>query len=356
MLKTNCHLLSAVSSPCDLLDLQGIWDSEDNDFAPGACWAFDGLPQSRYTLWCIALYSCRWWQLYIYHGWLTVVWWHSRDLCRQLRCQWPMHQPDWWRWWYQWNIWNRTFIYDKPYLGTYYPWAVPGWLVKWAVTAGPFLDQPIFKPPCHFTCLDKEGILSGDIEIPEPEVFECSDYTLTHTTKVTGDECIGENIVIEYIVTDLWDQRSKLQPTHSHPAIEHRRCVVSGKPCHSYMQCRNNTTGNQQLFWRRILRLPICNQLPWRCIVIDNATCNIHATHHDAVIAACGTACLGNSKIVRIWTLLDWCTLETANYVQIIKAVDTKSTNIHCKRCNRECKPMGLCSKLPGTNDMGIAG
>ena len=61
-------------------------------------------------------------------------------------------------------------------------------------------------------------------------------------------------------------------------------------------------------------------------------------------------------KVIRTWTLLDWCTLETANYVQIIKAVDTKAPTFIVKRCNRECKPMGLCSKLPGTNAMGIAG
>ena len=30
-----------------------------------------------------------------------------------------------------------------------------------------------------------------------------------------------------------------------------------------------------------------------------------------------------------------------------------QSTNLYRKRCNRECKPMGLCSELPGTNAMG---
>lgn len=55
-----------------------------------------------------------------------------------------------------------------------------------------------------------------------------------------------------------------------------------------------------------------------------NNSCNIFFTYSDQVLPACGPGCAGNSKVIRTWTALDWCTGETANAVQVIHAKDTE--------------------------------
>lgn len=57
---------------------------------------------------------------------------------------------------------------------------------------------------------------------------------------------------------------------------------------------------------------------------VDNSVCNIFATYSDQDIEACGPGCDGNVKVIRTWTLLDWCTNETTPYQQLIKAVDNE--------------------------------
>jgi subtilisin-like proprotein convertase family protein/propanediol utilization protein len=74
---------------------------------------------------------------------------------------------------------------------------------------------------------------------------------------------------------------------------------------------------------------------------IDNNVCSIYATYTDQTLSACGIGCGGNSKVIRTWTLLDWCTLETATYVQIIKAVDTKAPTFIVKDVTVGVNPWG---------------
>lgn len=55
-----------------------------------------------------------------------------------------------------------------------------------------------------------------------------------------------------------------------------------------------------------------------------NNACNIFFTYSDQVLPACGPGCSGNSKIIRTWTALDWCTGDTENAVQVIHAKDNE--------------------------------
>lgn len=50
--------------------------------------------------------------------------------------------------------------------------------------------------------------------------------------------------------------------------------------------------------------------------------CNMLFTYDDLVLPACGAGCNGNSKIIRTWTALDWCTAETRTALQVIHAKD----------------------------------
>jgi hypothetical protein len=55
---------------------------------------------------------------------------------------------------------------------------------------------------------------------------------------------------------------------------------------------------------------------------VNNEICNIVTGFTDQMTTACAEGCEGNSKTVRTWTILDWCTGQFITYEQIIKVVD----------------------------------
>jgi len=74
---------------------------------------------------------------------------------------------------------------------------------------------------------------------------------------------------------------------------------------------------------------------------VDNSVCNIYATYVDQEIPACGPGCDGNVKVIRTWTLLDWCTNETVPYTQLIKAVDNEGPTFIVKDVTVSTDPWG---------------
>ena len=55
---------------------------------------------------------------------------------------------------------------------------------------------------------------------------------------------------------------------------------------------------------------------------INTEICNLIVAYVDQEIEACAPGCAGNRKILRTWTVLDWCVGEFIEYGQIIKSVD----------------------------------
>ncbi len=55
---------------------------------------------------------------------------------------------------------------------------------------------------------------------------------------------------------------------------------------------------------------------------INNEACNIIVGYTDSEIDACAVGCDGNRKVLRNWTVLDWCVGEFITYGQIIKSID----------------------------------
>ena len=55
---------------------------------------------------------------------------------------------------------------------------------------------------------------------------------------------------------------------------------------------------------------------------IDTEVCNVIVAYTDQEVEACALNCSGNRKILRNWTILDWCTGEFVQYGQVIKSVD----------------------------------
>ena len=55
--------------------------------------------------------------------------------------------------------------------------------------------------------------------------------------------------------------------------------------------------------------------------VIDQV-CDILVTYEDTSLESCAAECMGNQKLRRTWTVLDWCTNEFFDYDQVIKVMD----------------------------------
>ncbi len=63
----------------------------------------------------------------------------------------------------------------------------------------------------------------------------------------------------------------------------------------------------------------------------DNGLCGIYTDYDDHVINACGAGCYGNKKVIRTWTILNWCTGDYDEYKQIIKAKDIVAPTFNLK-------------------------
>ncbi len=61
---------------------------------------------------------------------------------------------------------------------------------------------------------------------------------------------------------------------------------------------------------------------------IINNICNIYASYTDDNIDGCGVGCKGNEKVLRMWTILDWCTSTTLEFTQIISTKDIEAPTV----------------------------
>ncbi|MBK7220152.1 MAG: T9SS type A sorting domain-containing protein [Saprospiraceae bacterium] len=327
---------------CDLLTLSGEWDSSDNAFSPGQCWAFDGFTPNPNVLYDVLQFTVAVGGDYTftmddspnYDGIAGIFAgsFDANDPCANL-----IGGDD--------DI-NGIFETEPSFTinltpGTYYLVSSTWTTGQIGVYNWTFSGPAALQTPCEFTCLDKEGIINGDIEIPEPEVFECSDYTLQHSIRITGDECTQENIIIEYIVTDLLGSKARCTQTIAILPLEIDDVIFPVNPV--VLSCNSGVSPEEisNYFEDVSYGYPHVYNFLGDVHPLDNSSCNVYAAYQDATIAACGIGCGGNSKVIRTWTLLNWCTLETATYVQIIKAVDTKAPTFIVKDVTVSVNPWG---------------
>ena len=69
---------------------------------------------------------------------------------------------------------------------------------------------------------------------------------------------------------------------------------------------------------------------------ITAETCNLIVAYQDQMTDACAPGCSGNSKTIRNWTVLDWCSGDFIVYEQIIKVVDDIEPTISLNPDDRE--------------------
>lgn len=68
---------------------------------------------------------------------------------------------------------------------------------------------------------------------------------------------------------------------------------------------------------------PTINGVP-----IDGHVCNLLAAKADTEVDVCHPSCSNSKKVIRLWTILDWCNSGTRTITQIIKATDEEAPTV----------------------------
>ncbi len=189
-------------------------------------------------------------------------------------------------------------------------------------------------PPsnCEFYCADKDGLLNGSIAAPLPVVTDnCSTPTVTKKDVfVEGGACEDDYIIRTWTATDAWGNSSQCtQELNLIPytlddvefpediTIDCAGCGVTAgtEPCITGVPTvpGNNAAGEYGLITYN-----------GQCQVQSEGLCNLGAQKHDTKIVVCP----GTFKILRHWTVLDWCTNTVLEHDQLIKVVDNEGPAI----------------------------
>ncbi len=191
----------------------------------------------------------------------------------------------------------------------------------------PFTIETDVPSECTFFCADKAGILSGQIATPAPVVTDnCSTPTLVKKDVfVEGEEtCDNDYIYRTWTATDAWgnsaqctqvftllnyDLEDVFLPEDLTINCEGCGITASTSPCQTGVPevGGNDADGVYQII-----------QYNGNCQVISEGLCNLGAQYHDTKIDVCA----GTFKILRHWTVLDWCTNTVLEGDQLIKVVD----------------------------------
>ena len=181
--------------------------------------------------------------------------------------------------------------------------------------------NPIISCPdtAFFTCLDLAGLLDGSIGVEEPAAEDnCNDAALSFEDSVAEDFCDGTIITRSWIATDPSGNNAACEQIISLSPLSLADVETNGEVTLSCDQLdvaptpENLETAGVEGAYPTIASEGITYN------VLD-ALCNIGATYEDApAINICG----GGHKIIRSWTLYDWCTAESLTYTQIIKVED----------------------------------
>ena len=139
----------------------------------------------------------------------------------------------------------------------------------------------------------------------------CGEYELTYEDEEGGDDCDGYAIERTWTVTDgSGNTATCVQLINIEPlSLDLVACPEAYEgDCDDSIDPSN--TG-----WVTVGGVPLTN----------GSVCNIFTDYWDKPLPACGNG----TKIIRTWTILDWCTQETDECVQVIK-LDAEGPQLTC--------------------------
>ncbi len=219
-------------------------------------------------------------------------------------------------------------------------------------------------PGCNFDCTDEVAFNAGTLQISVPVVNEnCGTYTTTFNDQVLvfGDQgCNGKIIRRTWTFTDASGNSSTCVSDYFFAPASVSDVTLDFPYNAPSMTCGVDVSmpGIYSFFREKLyneylpsylLDVPslYANEAAARAaaraaadaeaikyayptingVPLDGKVCNILASKSDVEIQACN-GCADSKKVIRTWTVLDWCNGNSRTLVQIIKATDEDGPTI----------------------------
>jgi hypothetical protein len=224
---------------------------------------------------------------------------------------------------------------------------------------------------CEYLCYDVGSVLNSTVNTPNPDPNpgSCNDVVGVFSDELEEAECGSSRITRRWVFTDGSGNTSTCEQVFIFknisindlslpPAVVTLECGVDDlSPENIARYFDMDTRSTPILEDDDYTETPdiiennegIVNAYPYYMVVgfdgnehaqpVDNNVCDIYATYSDQVLDACGVGCHGNQKLVREWTLVDWCTAEIVNYTQVIKSVDEEGPTFIAKDTTVSTRP-----------------
>lgn len=189
-------------------------------------------------------------------------------------------------------------------------------------------------PACAFRCTDEAAFFNNQINFPKPGVYEnCSPVTTKFSDDIIPSNVCGQKIVRRtWQYTDASGNKSQtcvteyrfdpvtistvVQPTNNVALT----CGVDTSPqgVYNFVRSKGGSVAQANASaWPTVYGVPLQSQV-----------CNLMVAYADTELPACAPACTNSKKVIRLWTILDWCNGTTSNYPQVIKAADEQAPSI----------------------------
>lgn len=224
-------------------------------------------------------------------------------------------------------------------------------------------------PDCEFLCTDEAAFFAGTFTYPRPDVADaCTAVTTTfsdHIEVLGQNGCLGKRVIRKWIFTDAYGNKNdectseyrflpaniadvQLPAPYNAPQLtcksdvsmtgifnfyrdklyrEYRPSFVSLVPgTYATVAIAEAAALRAAIAEANRYAYPTINGVP-----INGTVCNIMAAKADTEIIACDPACSNSKKVIRLWTILDWCSSSTRTLTQVIKATDEEAPTIEAK-------------------------
>lgn len=207
-------------------------------------------------------------------------------------------------------------------------------------------------PACQFLCTDLTGILNGTIATPTPSPIEnCGGMTYEYFDDVDDTGVCGEKILTRHwVFTDAsGNSNSSCVQEFTLGAIDVADDITA--PVNLVDLTCGAGASMQEIydFYVPIVGSELAYTYAWPTIngtPITGQLCNTVVTKTDQTFAVCEPGCSGNFKVIRTWTVLDWCSGTTVPFVQIIKANDSEGPAVEAADVTVTVDPWGCQSNF----------
>jgi hypothetical protein len=160
----------------------------------------------------------------------------------------------------------------------------------------------------------REVGLSILVNLPQVDPTDnCGEVDLTFTDTESGDPCEGLIVTRHWVATDNSGNTAACDQV-----ITVLPLVIDSVDCPpAFIGHCGDSSDPEDTGWPTVNGNPITD---------DNNVCNIFVGYWDKELNDCGNGL----KLVRTWTILDWCTQETFECVQVLKFTDDEAPVLDC--------------------------